>query len=83
MSSAKLTNNAPTQARPLTERPAWKALVAHCEAIRGLHLRQLFAEDPGRGERMSVDGPLYLGIDTHALSQPSSIPRWRRPRSGR
>jgi glucose-6-phosphate isomerase len=39
----------------LTERPAWKALQAHHRKVRGLHLRQLFAEDPGRGERLAAE----------------------------
>jgi glucose-6-phosphate isomerase len=38
------------QAQLLTERPAWKALEAHCATIRNLQLRQLFADDPRRGE---------------------------------
>jgi glucose-6-phosphate isomerase len=36
---------------PLTEPPAWKALKAHYDKIRNLHLRTLFAQDPRRGER--------------------------------
>jgi glucose-6-phosphate isomerase len=35
--------------------PAWKALAAHHESVRGLHLRKLFADDPGRGERLNVE----------------------------
>jgi glucose-6-phosphate isomerase len=31
--------------RPLTERPAWKALGGHFQKVRELHLRQLFADD--------------------------------------
>ena len=38
---------------PLTARPAWKALVAHHEQVRGLHLRRLFAVDPGRAARLA------------------------------
>src|SRR5205809_1883802 len=40
---------------PLTQRPAWKALAAHYQQIRGLHLRQLFADDPKRGERLTAE----------------------------
>ena len=40
---------------PLTERPVWKALEAHYNKIRGVHLRKLFADDPARGERMTVE----------------------------
>src|ERR1035441_10121538 len=40
---------------PLTKMASWKALQTHYEKIRGLHLRNLFAEDPGRGERLTVE----------------------------
>src|SRR5262245_2621777 len=39
----------------VTERGAWKDLVAHHETVRELHLRKLFADDPGRGERMAIE----------------------------
>ncbi|MGC2049488.1 MAG: glucose-6-phosphate isomerase [Gallionella sp.] len=39
----------------LTARPAWKALVTHHGQVRGIHLRKLFADDPKRGERMTVE----------------------------
>jgi len=40
---------------PLTERPAWKGLEDHFEKIRELHLRQLFAADAERGQRLTVE----------------------------
>jgi len=40
---------------PLMERPALKALEAHYQKLRELHLRTLFADDPKRGERMTVE----------------------------
>jgi glucose-6-phosphate isomerase len=40
---------------PLRRRPAWKALEAHFQKVKGLQLRQLFAEDPGRGERLTAE----------------------------
>jgi glucose-6-phosphate isomerase len=40
---------------PLTKRKAWKALQAHYEKVRPLHLRELFAKDPERGERMTAE----------------------------
>jgi glucose-6-phosphate isomerase len=43
-------------AGPLRERPAWRALEAHHATLRDVHLRQLFAEDPYRGERLSAEG---------------------------
>jgi glucose-6-phosphate isomerase len=39
----------------LPSRPAWKELAAHCEKIKPLHLRQLFADDPQRGTKMALD----------------------------
>ena len=42
-------------AASLTELKAWKALEKHHEQIGGLHLRDLFAADPGRGERLTID----------------------------
>ncbi|HWW97439.1 MAG TPA: glucose-6-phosphate isomerase [Edaphobacter sp.] len=39
----------------LTERPAWKALEAHYQQIQGKQLKQLFADDPARGERFTVE----------------------------
>jgi glucose-6-phosphate isomerase len=40
---------------PLPKRKAWKALQAHYKKIRELHLRDLFADDPKRGERMTSE----------------------------
>jgi len=45
----------PTPITPLTNRPAWKALQAHQQKIRERPLRKLFADDPKRGERMTVE----------------------------
>ena len=39
----------------LTELPAWKALLAHQKQMRDVHLRQLFADDPKRGERLTAE----------------------------
>ena len=44
-----------TDIKPLTKRKAWKALKAHYKEIRGRHLRDLFAQDPKRGERMTAE----------------------------
>jgi glucose-6-phosphate isomerase len=44
---------------PLRQRPAWKALESHAQKVRDLHLRKLFADDPKRGERLTLEA---LGI---------------------
>jgi glucose-6-phosphate isomerase len=48
--------------KSVTERGAWNALVAHHQNVRELHLRKLFADDPTRGERMTV-GAVGLYLD--------------------
>jgi glucose-6-phosphate isomerase len=53
----------------LTERAAWKALSAHAVAVRGQHLRDLFAADPDRGEKMHAEGcGLYLDYAKHRIT---------------
>jgi glucose-6-phosphate isomerase len=44
-----------TAAASVTALPAWNALAAHCESIRNKHLRELFASDPSRGERLTAE----------------------------
>ena len=46
--------NQATSRQPLTQRPAWKALAAHYQEVRDLHLRTHFADDSGRGERLTL-----------------------------
>jgi glucose-6-phosphate isomerase len=53
----------------LTERPTWKALEVHCATIRNLHLRQLFAGDPRRGERQSAEAAgIYLDYSKNRIT---------------
>ena len=40
---------------PLTERAAWKDLKAHAEQVRSTQIRDLFSQDAGRGERLTVE----------------------------
>ena len=44
-----------TKTTSLSERPAWKALGAHYQKIRDMHLRQLFVDDPSRDERFIAE----------------------------
>ena len=54
---------------PLTRRPAWRALAAHHRAMRDVHLRALFADDPGRGERFAAEAAgIYLDYAKHRAS---------------
>jgi len=54
---------------PCNERLAWKALVAHHQKMRDLHLRKLFADDPKRAERMTVEAVgLYLDCSKNRVT---------------
>src|SRR5262249_49757714 len=54
---------------PLRQRPAWKALEQHHAEIAGRHLRELFDEDPGRGERLTAEAAgLYLDYSKNRIT---------------
>jgi len=53
----------------LTKLAAWQALEAHYRKVRKLHLRQLFADDPKRGERMTVEAVgIYFDYSKHRIT---------------
>ena len=55
--------------KPVTERRAWNALVAHYQNIRELHLRKLFADDPTRGQRLTVEAVgLFLDYSKNRIT---------------
>jgi len=53
-----------------TSRPAaWQALADHYETMRGLQLRDLFADDPARGERMTAEAAgVYLDYSKNRIN---------------
>src|ERR1700685_54434 len=54
---------------PLTERKAWQELKRHHAKLPGQHLRELFAADPGRGERMTAEAAgLYLDYSKNRIT---------------
>jgi glucose-6-phosphate isomerase len=56
----------------ITESPEWEALEKHLEQMRDVHLRALFADDPGRGEAMTVEaGGLFLDYSKNLVSPDS------------
>ena len=64
-----MSTHADPPAVPLRQRPAWKALEQHHSEIAGRHLRELFAEDPGRGERLSAEAAgLYLDYSKNRVT---------------
>lgn len=53
----------------LVDQSAWQALAAHHQQIRDLHLRQLFADDPQRGERLTAEAAgLYLDYSKNRVT---------------
>jgi len=58
-----------TGVAPLTARPAWRALGAHYEKVRDLHLRALFKQDVKRGERLTAEAVgLYLDYSKNRVT---------------
>jgi glucose-6-phosphate isomerase len=56
-------------ATPLRERKAWQALERHYAEISGAHLRDLFAADPGRGERLTAEATgIYLDYSKNRVT---------------
>src|SRR5205809_7044163 len=54
---------------PLPERKSWQALKRHYDEISGQHLRELFAGDPGRGERMCAEAAgLYMDYSKNRIT---------------
>jgi glucose-6-phosphate isomerase len=53
----------------MNETAAWQALAAHYEQIKDVHLRQFFADDPGRGERLTAEAAgLYLDYSKNRIT---------------
>ncbi len=53
----------------LSQRPEWLALAQHCETVRSLHLRDLFAADAERAERFAVEaGGLLLDYSKNRIT---------------
>ena len=54
--------------RPLRERAAWKALVTHHAELAPVHLRELFAADPERGRRLTLEAVgIYADYSKHRI----------------
>jgi glucose-6-phosphate isomerase len=54
----------------LTDRPAWNALEAHYQQIREVHLRRLFADDPARGDRFTLEAVgIFLDYSKNRITE--------------
>jgi glucose-6-phosphate isomerase len=59
----------PLAKKRAVKRSAWKALASHYKTVSNLHLRQLFADDPKRGQRMAVEAVgLYLDYSKNRVT---------------
>jgi glucose-6-phosphate isomerase len=64
-----MTSSTLDRTTPLRELPAWKALEGHHAAIAGVHLRELFAQDPDRGKRLKLEAlGLYLDYSKNRIT---------------
>src|SRR3984957_5721093 len=67
------------QVEPLTKTPrtrqtAWSALASHYKTVSKLHLQQLFADDPKRGERLAVEAVgLYLDYSKNRVTDETML----------
>jgi len=67
--STALPNFSAPSTPALAERPAWQALVDHHRDIDSRHLREFFADDPQRGERLHVEAAgLYLDYSKNRVT---------------
>src|SRR5437763_81512 len=58
-----------TDVTRLTKLPAWRALEQHYQQVKELHLRQLFADDTRRGERLALEATgLYFDYSKHRVT---------------
>src|SRR5262249_22413692 len=59
----------PIMSSPLTSSPAWQALSKHREAIGSVHMRDLFAKDPGRFACFSTEAcGIFLDYSKHRIT---------------
>jgi len=64
------THVQPAARRPAAKHSAWSALASHFKTASKLHLRQLFADDPKRGQRMAIEAVgLYLDYSKNRVSE--------------
>jgi len=58
------------ESQPLTKKQAWQKLQSHYEQVQSRHLRELFAEDPSRGTRLTAEGAgLFLDYSKNRITE--------------
>jgi glucose-6-phosphate isomerase len=70
MATSVVTGTKGRDVAPLPKRKAWKNLQTHYKKVRDLHLRNLFADDPKRGERMTAEAVgLFLDYSKNRITE--------------
>ena len=60
--------------QPLAKRDIWKALQNHYKQIKSLHLRELFAQDPARGEKFTAEAVgLFLDYSKNRITEETML----------
>jgi glucose-6-phosphate isomerase len=63
---------------PLRSRPAWALLEKHYQKLKRVHLRQLFVDDPGRGERLAIEAAgVYLDYSKNRITEETLQLLWQ------
>jgi glucose-6-phosphate isomerase len=66
---SKKNHKEPAMTQRLIDVPSWHALQAHYDKVKEVQLRRLFADDPGRGERLIAEGAgLYLDYSKNRIT---------------
>src|SRR5262245_33028807 len=69
MKAAAMTGASEPRLSGLTSRPSWEVLKAHHAKVQGLHLRELFAGDKTRGERLTAEAAgLFLDYSKNRVT---------------
>jgi glucose-6-phosphate isomerase len=69
MAAATVKTTKSQRLRPLAKLDVWKALQSHYKQIKAVHLRELFAEDPRRGERLTAEAAgLFLDYSKNRVT---------------
>jgi glucose-6-phosphate isomerase len=70
MATSATPSTPATTAEPLLKRKSWQALQRHYEEIKDVHLRKLFADNPKRGERLTLDAAgLFLDYSKNRVTE--------------
>ena len=74
MATAAAKTTKSPRLRPLAKIDVWKALQSHYKQIKSAHLRELFAQDPGRGERLTAEAAgLFLDYSKNRVTDETML----------